>query len=44
VHVGATLSSSEQLREIACENNAGSSGWSDSGKDALTFFDFNCAY
>src|SRR5713226_5375346 len=43
VPVGATLSGSEQLREIARENNAGSSSWSDSGKDALTFFDLNCA-
>src|SRR6266404_1294901 len=43
VYVGGTFSGAEQLREIARENNAGSSGWSDSGKDALTFFGLNCA-
>jgi hypothetical protein len=43
VHVGPTFSGSEQLREIAGENNPGSSGWSDPGKGAVTFFDFNCA-
>src|SRR5258708_28969722 len=37
VHVGAAFSGSEQLREIARENNAGSFDWSDSGKDTLIF-------
>lgn len=32
------------VTSVARENNAGSSGWSDSGKDALTFFDLNCAH
>ena len=44
VHVGVAFSGSEQLREIARKNNLGSSGWSDPGKDALTFFDWNCAH
>jgi hypothetical protein len=43
VHVGAAFSGSEQLREIARENNPGSSSWSDPAKDALIFFDLNCA-
>src|SRR5882672_1945296 len=43
VHVRATLSGSEQLREITRQNDPGSSGWPDPGKDALTFFDLNCA-
>src|SRR6266852_6908957 len=43
VHVGGSFSSTARLREIARENNSGRSGWSDSGKGALTFFDLNCA-
>jgi hypothetical protein len=43
MHVGGSFSSSGQLREITRENNSGQSGWSDPGKDALTFFDLNCA-
>ena len=38
-----SFSSPVQLREIARENNRGRFAWSDPGKDALTFFDFNCA-
>jgi hypothetical protein len=41
VHVGATFSGSDQLREIARENNPGSSSWSDPAKGALTFFALN---
>src|SRR6266478_570663 len=44
VHVWVAFSGSEQLREIARENNPGSSGWSDPAQDALTFFALNCAY
>jgi hypothetical protein len=43
VHVWGSFSSSGELREIPRENNASRSGWSDPGKDALTFFDLNCA-
>ena len=38
VHVGATLSGADQLREIARKNNPGSSGWSDPAKNALIGF------
>ena len=43
MHVGSSFSNSVQLREIARKNNPGQSGWSDSGKVALTFFGANCA-
>ncbi len=43
MYVGGSFSSPVQLREIARENNRGRFAWSDPGKDALTFFDFNCA-
>src|SRR6266850_4163133 len=43
MYVGGSFSSPVQLREIAHENNRGRFAWSDPGKDALTFFDFNCA-
>jgi hypothetical protein len=43
MHVGGSFSGSGQLREIARENNRGRSSQSDSKKEELTFFDFNCA-
>ena len=43
VHVRGPFSGSERLRENTRENNLGRSGWSDPRKEALTFFDFNCA-
>src|SRR4029077_6261206 len=44
MHVGGSFSSSGQLREITRENNRGRSSSPDPGKDALTFFDSNCAH
>ncbi len=38
-----TFSSPVQLRVLAGEDDPGQSGWSDPGKDALSFFDLNCA-
>src|SRR6267143_4349270 len=43
MHVGGSYSRPVQLRKIDRENNPGQSRWSDPGKGALTFFDFNCA-
>src|SRR5215469_17116981 len=43
MHVGGSFSSPVQLRALAGEDEPGQSGWSDPGKDALTFVDLNCA-
>jgi DNA-binding IscR family transcriptional regulator len=42
VHVIGSCSNSVQLRKLARQNNPGQSGWSDPGKDTLTF-DLNYA-